>query len=92
MNPRICSVLSVVALAVLANASAATALSVDIPCEGVKVGTLSVFDGFPLGAEFKANGPAFPTLADAAKKCGEHHFNWYQVVTSSSASAPRWSR
>ena len=81
MNARICSVASLVAVTVLlASASAATALSVDINCDGAKVGTLTVFDGFPLGAEFKANGPTFPTLADAAKKCGEHHFNWYQVV------------
>jgi hypothetical protein len=79
MTARICSIASVVALTVLlAYAPPATGLSVDINCGGVKVGTLSVFDGFPLGAEFKAT----TTLADAAKQCGEHHFNWYQVVAS----------
>lgn len=78
MNARICSLASLVALIVLTHASPATALSVDINCGGVKVGTLSVFDGFPLGAEFKAT----TTLADAAKQCGEHHFNWYQVVVA----------
>ena len=78
MNARICSLASLVTLIVLTYASPATALSVDINCGGVKVGTLSVFDGFPLGAEFKAT----TTLADAAKQCGEHHFNWYQVVVA----------
>jgi hypothetical protein len=78
MNARICSLASLVTLMVLAHASPATALSVDINCGGVKVGTLTVFDGFPLGAEFKGS----TTLADAAKQCDEHHFNWYQVVIS----------
>ena len=83
MKARICSVASLVALTILlASASAATAITIDINCDGVKVGTLTVFDAFPIGAEFKANGPAFPTLGDAAKKCGEHHFNWYQVVVA----------
>jgi hypothetical protein len=81
MNARICSLASVFAAGVLlAHAPAATAISTPVNCGGVQVGTLTVFDGFPIGAEFTANSPAFPTLADAAKQCGEDHFNWYQVV------------
>ena len=96
MNARICSVASVVAVTVLlAYASAATAISVDINCAGVKVGTLTVFDAFPLGAEFKANGPTFPTLAannPQVPQCTVNGFNKVSTPADGNCTCPAGPR
>lgn len=65
-------------------ASPVLALSIDIDCGGMIVGTITM-NADPLGAvvgNFMSKAPAFPTLAAAAKQCNEDHFNWYQVVTA----------
>ncbi len=61
-----------------------------ILCDGVQVGTLQFQENnggtdapFMPGrfvATFDANG--MPSLSEAAVRCGEHHFNWYQGVRS----------
>jgi hypothetical protein len=68
------------ATAVAGDALAIT-ISIPVACAGMQVGTITMRDNFGgVSGEFTANAPMFPTLADAAAKCGEHHFNWYQVV------------
>jgi hypothetical protein len=70
-----------------------TKLIIPINCGVIKIGDITVkvahFDP-PVGdtlfsAEFKSivsdGAGAPPTLAAAAQACGEHHFNWYQIIT-----------
>jgi hypothetical protein len=59
-------------------------ITIPVNCGGMQVGTISVQEDFPgtVKGTFTSNAPTFPTLADAARQCGEHHFNWYQVVVS----------
>ena len=61
----------------------ANALSIHINCEGMLVGEINVgISGAGISGGFVTNSPMFPTLASAAAKCGEDHFNWYQIVTA----------
>lgn len=63
--------------------SVAQAAPIIVNCSGKPVGEISVDkDGAGISGGFKSSvgGPP-PTLADAAKACGEDHFNWYQIVT-----------
>ena len=58
-----------------------------INCNGMQVGTLSftaagggITGGFT--ATIDTDGDGKPSLAEAAAKCDEDHFNWYQIVTA----------
>lgn len=72
--------LAVTAIAVMAPCSA-FALSIDVNCNGMKVGAISVDSngsGISGGFTSTVGGPP-ATLGAAAQACGEDHFNWYQV-------------
>jgi hypothetical protein len=87
--------LSTIALAVGAAGSAmlaalhaarAVPVSTPVSCNGVQVGTLAAdvnSTSTAMTASFisSVGGPP-PSLFDAAKACGEDHFNWYQIVTA----------
>lgn len=62
--------------------AAKAAVMVPVICDGMQVGTINAMVagvGVGVTGGFTTT-PMFPTLADAAAKCGEDHFNWYQVV------------
>ena len=46
----------------------------------IKIGTSGRSEGMEAVFEARTN------LTDAAKKCGEHHFNWYQIIVSESGT------
>ncbi|MBI1791259.1 MAG: hypothetical protein HYR60_27340 [Acidobacteria bacterium] len=59
----------------------------DVNCAGMKVGSVSIDTsgtGISGGFTSTIGGPP-PTQAAAAAKCGEDHFNWYQIVTATTA-------
>jgi PEP-CTERM motif-containing protein len=60
---------------------------IPVICDGVRVGNINAkISGVPgaqyVTAEFSSVVGSPPSLAAAAKACGEDHFNWYQVVTN----------
>jgi hypothetical protein len=77
----------VAAMAIVLLASAAS-LALVIPVtarDGTQVGSIDVGvspDGTGIVGGFTSSYGDPNSLDAAAKKCGEHHFNWYQVVTS----------
>ena len=78
----------VIAAALMLLLSPATSDALSIPVtapDGTPVGTIDVGvsaggDGIVGGFTSTHGDPA--SLDDAAKKCGEHHFNWFQVVVA----------
>lgn len=59
----------------------ATALVIPINCDGKLIGSINVNTANgSISGGFTTNAALFPTLGDAAKQCGEDHFNWYQIV------------
>ncbi|MBM3814496.1 MAG: hypothetical protein FJW20_22960 [Acidimicrobiia bacterium] len=64
----------------------AAPISFNVECNGTQVGTVNI-DVSASGAGVQGTftsvfgGPP-PTLAAAAAHCGEHHFNWFQIVVA----------
>ncbi len=81
---RVARYLAMLGVSLACHASAHSApITRDITCDGMVVGTISVdIMGAGVKGGFSSNAPMFATLAAAAAKCNEHHFNWYQVVTA----------
>src|SRR5260370_871914 len=81
----------VVGLALIA-ASIAWAAPINIPinCMGMQVGSIMVdVSGNGVSGDFTSSVGGPPaTLAAAAQKCGEDHFNWYQIVSGTHPLIP----
>lgn len=68
----------------------AAPITFDIICGGVTVGVVSVgAGGGGVSGDFTSSVGGPPTtLAAAAAQCGEHHFNWYQIVSGTHPLIP----
>jgi len=67
--------------------SSANPITFDVNCGGRKVGGVSIdATGTGISGGFTSSiaGPPV-TLAAAAAQCGEDHFDWYQIVVSTTA-------
>lgn len=82
-------ILAPVAIATLVlSATGSQALTVPIKCNGNTVGNIVVNpSGTGISGGFTSTTGKPPSLADAAKACGETQFNWYQVVTADNGKA-----
>jgi PEP-CTERM motif len=78
-----------VAIATLVlSATCAQALVVPVKCNGNTVGNIDVSAmGTGISGGFTSTTGKPPSLAAAAKACGETQFNWYQVVTADNGKA-----
>jgi hypothetical protein len=80
-----------VAIAMLvASATYAWALTIDVTCGGETVGTVTVNAqgaGKGISGGFTSTTGDPPTLAAAAAACDETQFNWYQIVTADNGKA-----
>lgn len=67
----------------------AAPVTIDVNCNGDKVGQISVdTSGTGISGGFKSSVGGPPaTLAAAATACGEDHFDWYQIVTADNGRA-----
>ena len=60
------------------------AIVIPVDCGGMRVASIEVdiAPGPGVTGRLLANAPRFATLTAAATQCGEHHFNWYQIVSA----------
>lgn len=86
VSERLAWVLGAVALVMLLGITPATALTIPVTApDGTQVGEVRVHIAPDLSGVMGAFVSSYgdpPSLAAAAAACGEHHFNWYQLVMS----------
>jgi len=101
---RLACLLAAVAISMVMAIAPAAALTIDVKADdGTKVGEVRVHiapDGSGVMGGFVSSYGDPPSLDAAAQKCGEDHFNWYQLVMGDNmpphgpdgklVSAPYW--